>query len=86
MEKEFLFKVMYVSILQIRELAHESNDMKIFSMSKFIHNLPLQLLQAETEEDFQKLFEEYKQKAKDYGVEKWFDSSGNINTSPPEKN
>ncbi len=79
MEKEFLYKLLYYALLEIREESSEIKNKRIFWISNLIHNLPLKLKDLETEEEFKKLAEEIKEKAKKDGMEKWFEYLVQIN-------
>lgn len=57
--KEILFRLLYYALLDVRYDAHESKNSKIFAISNAMHNLPLKLLNANDEADFQSILADY---------------------------
>jgi hemerythrin len=56
--KEILFKLLYYSLLEMRFEAVELKHNKLFTMTNALHNLPLKLLNAQTEAAFDTILAE----------------------------
>lgn len=56
--KEVLYRSLYYALMEIRFEAAEAQNKSIFALSNFLHNLPLKLLKAKTEEDYAKILQD----------------------------
>jgi hypothetical protein len=57
--KETLCRILYYALLEIRNDAYEDRNKKTFAISHALHNLPLKILNANSEEDFDKILTEF---------------------------
>jgi hypothetical protein len=57
--KEILCRLLYYALLEIRNDALESRDKKTFAIAHYLHTIPLQIINAESEEDFEKILAEF---------------------------
>lgn len=78
--KEVLFKTLYWALTDIRYEAKESKQSKIFAVSHFLNNLPLELAKANNQADYDKLLAELEESIKDNnGMQKFLSEvKGNI--------
>lgn len=56
-EQKILYRLIYESLLQVRAEANEIKNKKIYWITNLIHNLPLQLENAKTEQDYEQILE-----------------------------
>ena len=47
-EKKFLAYILYTTLLEIRERAHETNDSRTFHLTNILHNVPFSLIAEES--------------------------------------
>jgi len=69
--KEYLFKLLYSALIQIREDAHEAKNKKVFWISDLLHNLPLRLLKDDV--DYDELFGQVIEHAKHNKMGEWIE-------------
>ena len=63
--KETLYRILFWALVEVRHEATEVKNHKIFAITHTFHNLPLYLLKATTEEDYEKLLAEVEEMTKD---------------------
>lgn len=73
-EKEFLYKLLYQALIEIREESLLIKNKKIFHISNLLHNLPLILNKLKTDDEYKKILSELEDKAEIDGLEKWIHS------------
>jgi hypothetical protein len=56
--KEVLHRSLYYALMEIRFEAYEAQNKSVFAISNLLHNVPLKLLKAQTEEDYAKILQE----------------------------
>ena len=73
---EFLYEVMYIALLEIREEAYNIQNAKIYKISDLIHNLPRDLSGQLYEEkpDYQSIFLNIKNRADNSNMTFWIDN------------
>ncbi len=55
-EKKFLAYLLYITLVEIRERAYETNDSRTFHLTDILHNVPFSLLAEESaKEEFNTL-------------------------------
>lgn len=69
--KELVYKVLYQVLIEIREEAYIKQNEKIHLLSDMIHNIPLVLMNAETEEDYTKIMRQIEDRAKGLSIDGW---------------
>jgi hypothetical protein len=70
MEKQFLLYLLYITLVELREHAHDTNDKKVFWLCDLLHNVPLHLESDESSKDtYKRLIEN----AESLGMEKWLE-------------
>lgn len=70
-EKELLYKLIYQVLIEIREEATLIENKKILYLSDLVHNVPLQLLKAENENDYNNILEKIGDRAESRGMQSW---------------
>lgn len=72
-DKKILYKLLYQTLIEIRERAHEIEDNKIFVLSDMMHNLPLMLMNDQS--SYEDLFRTIEGKAAGHGAKAWLDNA-----------
>lgn len=72
-KKEFIHKLLYSALVQLRADAVERNDKVAFRICDLLHNVPMKLLHATTEADFEAIYQELSDYVDSTGMRKWFD-------------
>ncbi|HEY4481249.1 MAG TPA: hypothetical protein VI489_00180 [Candidatus Brocadiaceae bacterium] len=71
MEKKFLLYLLYMTLVELREHAYESNDKKTYWLCDLLHNVPLHLESDESaKETYNRLIEE----VENLGMQKWIET------------
>lgn len=73
-EKDYLYKLIYSALVQMRADAYDKNDKKNFRICDLLHNVPLKLLQSTEESDYDKILQELNTYVDSAGMRQWFDS------------
>lgn len=63
--REKLLKILYLSLTEIKLEATELKNNKLFGISSHINNLPLEILKAKSNEDFDTILVNYIDSVKD---------------------
>ena len=63
---------MYQVLVEIREESYLLENKKIHHLSNLMHNVPLMLLHAENQADFDAILIKVQEKAEHLGMGKWF--------------
>jgi hypothetical protein len=71
MEKNFLFYLLYIALVDIRERSFEKKDSYTFGLCDLLHNIPLQLT---SEANVKDAYEYLLDNAKELGMEKWMET------------
>jgi hypothetical protein len=71
-EKEFLFRLLYNALIDIRAEAHYLQNPKIFAISHLLHHLPLQLNQQQAEAGYHQLVQTLRERAAHDHLGEWF--------------
>ncbi|TND08174.1 MAG: hypothetical protein FD123_2568 [Bacteroidetes bacterium] len=71
--KDFLYFILYQSLVIIRSEAYEQKNKTIFWISNALHNIPLRLKNAKEDNDFDVLLKELEKDAHHNGMGQWFD-------------
>lgn len=72
--KVILSRYLYLLLIDLRFSANQSGDKRIFELTNLFHNLPLQM--SKDEVDFDKLFQELIDSAKENkGLSNWLENN-----------
>jgi hypothetical protein len=75
-DREMIYRLMYESLLEIRDAARESRDTRIFRLADLLHNVPLQLERViEGKKTYDQVLQSVRARAKETGCEKWVEQS-----------
>ncbi len=69
--KYFLYNLLYFCLVDIRAEAYNVQSNKITWTSGLVHNLPLKLLRAKSEEDFEMILDDLEKAIKHDNMEEW---------------
>jgi len=75
--REFVYKILYQVLIEIREEAYTNENEKIHLLSNMIHKIPLVLMSAENEGDYSKIMEQIEDRAKALGIDGWLKNALN---------
>jgi hypothetical protein len=75
--KKILYRVLHSALKVIRAEGKAIGNKKLYHLCNLLHNLPLQLMHADNDEDFSRLFLELKARSEAMGLEKWFEAEIN---------
>jgi hypothetical protein len=70
-EKELIHKLIYQVLIEIREEATLKDNKKILYLSDLVHNIPLLLLKAENEIDYDSILKKIADRAESRGMQSW---------------
>lgn len=70
-DKEFLYKLLYQALIEIREESLSIKNKKIFHLSNLLHSLPLILNRVKTDDEYKEVLSELEDRAEIDGLEKW---------------
>lgn len=70
-DKELLYKLLYQVLIEIREEAHLKENKKIFYLRDLVHNVPLQLRNAQNESDYERILKKIEERAESRNMESW---------------
>jgi hypothetical protein len=74
-EKEILYKILSIALLEIREEAYNTKNTKIFALADLLHNLPARIsTMSFTDADYKMRLDELKKRADDMGIGGWLDN------------
>jgi hypothetical protein len=71
---EYLYRVLHSALIIMRAEGLEIGNKKIYHLCNLLHNVPLQLLSAESEDDHSKLLFELKTRSEELGLGKWLEA------------
>jgi hypothetical protein len=72
-DKTIFYKLLYQTLIEIRERAHEIEDKKIFVLSDMMHNLPMMLLNERN--SYENLIGKIEGRAEGHGAKAWLDNA-----------
>ena len=76
-DKAQLYRFLYMGLLAMREEGYATENKKIQKLSNLLHHLPLELLNSESETDFEMVMQELYTRAASMGLDNWLDSIKN---------
>jgi hypothetical protein len=74
-EKQLIYRLLYQVLIEIREESHLKENKKIHALSNLMHNVPLKLLKAESDDDFRTILKKIEEKADALEIRKWYDNA-----------
>ena len=74
--REYLYKLLYSALIQIREDAYENKNKKVFWISDLLHNLPLKLLKDDI--NYEEIFNNLRKDAEHNKIDQWFENEINF--------
>ena len=72
-DKATFYRLLYQTLIEIRERAHEIEDKKIFALSDMMHNLPMMLLNDRN--SYEDLLSNIEGRAEEHGAKLWLDNA-----------
>ena len=73
-DKTQLYRFLYMGLLEMREEGYSTENKKIQKICTLLHHLPLELLNSESETDYEKVMQELYARAASTGLDNWLDS------------
>ena len=76
-ERDLIYDLLYHSLIEIREEAHNTGNKKIYVMSDLIHNIPVKLkniLNNGSDDTEKSVLEHLKEDAEIRGITKWLEN------------
>lgn len=70
---ELAHRLLYFALLELRDHGRETGDKGVFRISDIYHNVPLALLQADSEEDYLRVIEDIRARAERHGCGDWLE-------------
>lgn len=71
MERDFLYFILYMAFVELREKSHEEGDVRTYRIADILHNVPLNL---RSDQDPKEIVNDLRNKAIAKGGQKWFDT------------
>jgi len=75
-KKDILYHLLYQAFIDIRLYSHEGKGIQgIFKISDLMHNLPLKLSKAESDDDFDDIYDRLIERAEMKKCTSWIDNA-----------
>jgi hypothetical protein len=71
-EKKFLLYLLYITLIELREFSHETNNKKFYWLADILHNIPLGI--DSNEEEVKKLYQDLVDNVKELGIQSWLET------------
>ena len=74
-DKQIICHLLYNTLIQFRDQGNESGDKKLYMLSHWLHNVPLKLIQAKTDQDYAEILQGLQANCKASGFGKWVEQT-----------